>query len=153
MGSSKWTFYINDFDGVMNFECQDGNIVTGIGGYHSNCHEDRRFKFRCIFLKNKRRGRCRWTAAYTNWDALWSKDTPAGCYLTGAKVFIIMAMSKFGYFSFLLPYLFEIIIKNILKLKLITYFNQGTFTLCSHWRLWLNTSWLLLPEMWLVDHN
>ena len=48
----------------------------------------------------------------------------------GKKVFIIMAMSKFGYFSFLLPYLFEIIIKNILKLKLITYFNQGTFTLC-----------------------
>ena len=34
-GYSVWTYYVNDFDGVMNFECQDGNIVTGIGAYHS----------------------------------------------------------------------------------------------------------------------
>ena len=23
-GYSVWTYYVNDFDGVMNFECQDG---------------------------------------------------------------------------------------------------------------------------------
>lgn len=54
--SSIWTFYVNDFDGVMTFECQDGNVVTGIGGYHSNDYENRRDKFRCTFLRSKRRG-------------------------------------------------------------------------------------------------
>ena len=84
VGSSKWTFYVNDFDGFMNFECQDGNVVTGIGGYHSNYHEDRRFKFRCTYLISKRRKRCRWTP-YTKLHALWSKDTPAGHYMTGVR--------------------------------------------------------------------
>ena len=84
VGSSKWTFYVNDFDGAMTFECQDGNIVTGIGAYHSNGHEARRYKFRCTFLRCKRRRSCRWTA-YTNWDARWEKKTPRGYYLTGVR--------------------------------------------------------------------
>ena len=82
--SSIWTFYVNDFDGVMTFECQDGNVVTGIGGYHSNDYENRRDKFRCTFLRSKRRGSCSWTAD-THWDARWEKKTPNGHYLTGVK--------------------------------------------------------------------
>ena len=84
VGSSRWTFYVNDFGGTMNFECQDGNVVTGIGGYHSNYHEDRRFKFRCTHLLCKKRKTCSWSG-YTTWNALWSRDTPSGNYITGVK--------------------------------------------------------------------
>ena len=82
VGLSVWTFYVNDFDGNMTFECQDGNVVTGIGGYHSNHHEDRRYKFRCTFLLNARRNICSWTK-YTDLDAIWVKFTPPGTLLTG----------------------------------------------------------------------
>ena len=83
-GYLVWTFYVNDFDGVMDFECQDGNIVTGIGAYHSTRHYDRRYKFRCTFLKWKRRGNCSW-GNYTNFRALWVETAPLGRYMTGVK--------------------------------------------------------------------
>ena len=82
--TSQWTFYVNDFDGNMTFLCQDGNVITGIGGYHSNHHEDRRYNFRCTLLINRRRSSCNWTK-YTDLDARWVKFTPKGQLLTGVR--------------------------------------------------------------------
>lgn len=28
-GASTWTPYVNDWDGSMNFFCDDGNVITG----------------------------------------------------------------------------------------------------------------------------
>ena len=84
VGLSVWTFYVNDFDGNMTFECPDGNVVTGIGGYHSNHHEDRRYKFRCTFLKKLRRSSCSWTK-YTNLDARWVIFAPTYKILAGVR--------------------------------------------------------------------
>ena len=84
VGLSVWTFYVNDFNGSMTFECQDGNVVTGIDSYHSNHHADRRYKFRCTFLPNVKRSRCGWTK-YTDLGSRWAKITPPFQTLTGVR--------------------------------------------------------------------
>ena len=84
MGPSVWTYYVNDWDGPMDFQCHQGNVITGIGGFHDNRHEDRRYQFRCTYVKNWNRGPCYWTA-YTPYDAGWNENTPSGKYLVGVK--------------------------------------------------------------------
>ena len=84
MGYSVWTFYVNDFDGNMTFECPNGNVVTGIGSYYSSHHEDRRYKFRCSYLHNLTRSSCSWTK-YTDLRARWVKIKPLFEVLTGVK--------------------------------------------------------------------
>ena len=68
----------------MDFECQDRNIAIGIGAYHSKTHDDRRYNFRCTFLKWRRRGNCSW-GKYTNLRALWVENVPLSRYMTGVR--------------------------------------------------------------------
>lgn len=46
-GECKWQDYANNFDKDLDWQCPDNGLVTGFDSYHSNHHEDRRWKFRC----------------------------------------------------------------------------------------------------------
>jgi len=39
--------YLNDWDAVLNFRCEDNEVLTGVYSVHSNSHEDRRWAARC----------------------------------------------------------------------------------------------------------
>ena len=84
MGPPTWSYYVNDFDGDMNFECTEGTVITGMSSYHDNHYEDRRYKFSCSYLNDWKRGSCHWTS-YTDYDASWVELTPTGKFLVGMK--------------------------------------------------------------------
>ena len=39
--------YVNNFDQLVEYQCPNEGIPTGVDSVHSNRNEDRRFKFRC----------------------------------------------------------------------------------------------------------
>jgi len=49
-GSSRWTYYLNDFDEDVKFYCGESEVLSGLESYHSNRHEDRRWKAKCVAL-------------------------------------------------------------------------------------------------------
>lgn len=84
MGISTWSPYANDYDGSMNFECNEGSVVTGMSSIHDNYYEDRRYQLMCSYLNNWKRGSCAWTS-YTTYDASFVELTPTGKFLVGMK--------------------------------------------------------------------
>ena len=42
-----WTGYKNEFDEPLSFRCPVNYVMTGVSSYHSNHHEDRRWRFKC----------------------------------------------------------------------------------------------------------
>jgi len=49
-GTCRWTKYINEMDGLMDFRVPDGEAIVGLYSRHSNKHEDRTFELKiCSF--------------------------------------------------------------------------------------------------------
>jgi len=49
-GDCRWTSYINDMDGPMDFSVPNGEAIVGLYSQHSNHKEDRTFKLKiCQF--------------------------------------------------------------------------------------------------------
>lgn len=44
------TGYLNDWDGVLDFRCQNNEVLTGLYSVHDNLREDRRWAARCAAL-------------------------------------------------------------------------------------------------------
>ena len=114
MGLSVWSFYVNDWDSPMDFQCQQDNVITGMGSFHDNGHEGRRYKFRCTYVTHWTRSNCFWSS-YTAFDAAVNQDTQSGKFLVGLEVSTTIRKSKSEfyltknyYFSFFLfsDYLF-----------------------------------------------
>jgi len=47
-----WTNYRNNWKKGLNFRCLPTQVLVGLGSYHNNHHEDRRWKFYCADLIN-----------------------------------------------------------------------------------------------------
>ncbi|XP_060556340.1 uncharacterized protein LOC132717005 [Ruditapes philippinarum] len=45
--SCTWTEYVNDWDGLLAFECNDNMYINGLQSDHDNHSEDRRWKVKC----------------------------------------------------------------------------------------------------------
>lgn len=48
----RWSFYVNDFDRIVDYRCPRSFVLDGIRSYHHNGYEDRRYAFRCCQLVN-----------------------------------------------------------------------------------------------------
>ena len=53
--------------------------------YHSDPHEDRRFKFKCCRTSKNCARSCVWTGYVNNWDGYMNYNVPYGYYLTGVN--------------------------------------------------------------------
>ena len=84
-GSRSWTGYVNNWDQPVNFTCPSNKFIVGVGSYHSNRAEDRRFRFACAAM-NVKGGTAYPTTcgstATSNWDAVNNHVTYSGA-LTG----------------------------------------------------------------------
>lgn len=49
-GSCALTGYVNSWDGVMNYQCPSGQVMSGMYSVHDNGREDRQFRFYCCTL-------------------------------------------------------------------------------------------------------
>ncbi|XP_028409523.1 hemagglutinin/amebocyte aggregation factor-like [Dendronephthya gigantea] len=89
--SCSWSGYVNLMDEIMLYQCSNG-VIAGVESYHSNRHEDRRFKFECCETDCYNRTQCSWTPFVNDWDDFLSYDVPTNYYLVGA--FSIHSNSK-----------------------------------------------------------
>jgi len=49
-----WTSYINSMDGWMDYKLGPGRVIVGLSSYHSNHHEDRRWRLKICSLSQRR---------------------------------------------------------------------------------------------------
>jgi hypothetical protein len=80
---SRWETYSNGFLKVYNIQFLSVP-KPGIQSYHSNHHEDRRFKFKCCSTKNNAANSCYWTGYVNGWDGYMNYLVSYGYYLVGA---------------------------------------------------------------------
>lgn len=81
---SVWSFYVNDWNKPMDFQCQESNVITGIGDIHKNNTKERRYKFRCTYMAHWKRGNCKWSSSI-GFDSVWYQHTPSGKFLVGVR--------------------------------------------------------------------
>jgi len=48
-----WTAWVNNYDEVFDFQCGQGNVLTGVHSKHSDGQEDRIFSFQCSRLDKR----------------------------------------------------------------------------------------------------
>ncbi len=60
-------FFVNDWDGRMDFRCPKNYAVSGMYSEHNNKKEDRRWKFRCSRI-NRVLGTCTYTWYINQYD-------------------------------------------------------------------------------------
>ncbi|XP_052388297.1 hemagglutinin/amebocyte aggregation factor-like [Carassius gibelio] len=83
-GSCFWTSYVNDFDQVIFFECPAQHVIAGMSSYHSNSHEDRRWKFYCC-RSNCISANCHWTSYVNSFDEYFHWTVPSESVLVGTQ--------------------------------------------------------------------
>ncbi|XP_041916317.1 hemagglutinin/amebocyte aggregation factor-like [Alosa sapidissima] len=76
---------VNGFDDDLNFQCPYHKVITEIGSYHDNHHEDRRWSFTCCGGGGYCTGSCSWTSYQNNFDGPLDYIVPSGYYLVGAS--------------------------------------------------------------------
>ncbi|XP_059154331.1 dermatopontin-like [Physella acuta] len=76
--------YVNDFDQPINYVCPHNKVMTGVASYHSNHHEDRRFKFQCCSVNGKSLNGCYKTGEVNTWDGKLTLLVPEGKVVNGA---------------------------------------------------------------------
>ncbi|XP_045555777.1 hemagglutinin/amebocyte aggregation factor [Salmo salar] len=79
-----WSPYVNDFDQEFTFQCPKNYVLTGMNSYHSNPHEDRRWKFYCCRAISYCNLKCLWTPYINYFDEDISWHVPSQNYLVGA---------------------------------------------------------------------
>uniref|UniRef100_A0A673FGV5 Hemagglutinin/amebocyte aggregation factor n=1 Tax=Sinocyclocheilus rhinocerous TaxID=307959 RepID=A0A673FGV5_9TELE len=82
--SCFWTSYVNDFDQVIFFECPAQHVIAGMSSYHSNHHEDRRWRFNCC-RSNCISANCHWTSYVNSFDEYFHWTVPSRNVLVGTQ--------------------------------------------------------------------
>jgi len=69
---SRWTGWVNGWDGHAKGECKPLEVLTGIESIHSNHHEDRLWKIRCSRVLADNEGKRWWSDWQNGWDQAFS---------------------------------------------------------------------------------
>ncbi|XP_063056143.1 hemagglutinin/amebocyte aggregation factor-like [Engraulis encrasicolus] len=78
---SNW---VNHFDDPFDFTCGNNEVLTGMFSYHSNRHEDRRFKFQCCSANLMLHG-CHWTPYLNDFDQSFNYHVPNHMVIAGVS--------------------------------------------------------------------
>ncbi|GFO09207.1 hemagglutinin/amebocyte aggregation factor-like, partial [Plakobranchus ocellatus] len=78
-----WTGYVNDWDGPVSFMCPSNYVMTGMGSYHNNRVEDRRFRFKCCTQRGYKTSSCSITFYENSWDGMLQYTVPNGKAIVG----------------------------------------------------------------------
>jgi len=82
----SWTGFVNWWDATMNFKCPHNKVISGVYSYHDNHREDRRWKFLCCPMKNRKlasRVQCHQTSLLNDYDHPMLYQVPQESYITG----------------------------------------------------------------------
>ncbi|XP_063058125.1 millepora cytotoxin-1-like [Engraulis encrasicolus] len=84
IGSCSLSGYVNSFDRPFEYICPSNRVISGMGGYHSNSYEDRRWQYWCCG-GSLRVGSCYWTSYVNYFDEYFNFYVPYGSYITGVS--------------------------------------------------------------------
>lgn len=79
----SWTPYVNQFDKLILFMCGRNEYLRGVESYHSNHHEDRRWRFYCCHSNGYITKSCEITGYVNNWDDPLHFQARHGKIITG----------------------------------------------------------------------
>lgn len=81
--SCTWTEYVNDWDGLLAFECNDNMYISGLQSDHDNHREDRRWKVKCCEMHEIHLADCHFTAWTNAYDGRQYLDTGSSHIMKG----------------------------------------------------------------------
>ena len=79
----SWTPYENEFDQQIIFMCGRDEYLRGVESYHSNYHEDRRWRFYCCHSPGYITKSCEITGYTNSWDGPMNFQARSGGVITG----------------------------------------------------------------------
>ncbi|XP_076462853.1 hemagglutinin/amebocyte aggregation factor-like [Babylonia areolata] len=79
----SWTDYVNTFDEAQAYQCPGEGYLAGMGSYHHNSYEDRRFRFYCCTEPNTIVHNCTYSGWTNSFDAAVYYLVPDGKILRG----------------------------------------------------------------------
>ena len=80
----SWTSYVNEFDQPILFMCGRNEYLRGVESYHSNPHEDRRWRFYCCHSNGYVTKSCEISGYVNDWDHPMHFQARQGQIITGA---------------------------------------------------------------------
>ncbi|XP_072006668.1 hemagglutinin/amebocyte aggregation factor-like [Engystomops pustulosus] len=83
-GRCYWTPYVNDYDGLLNYNCPLGEALSGLHSEHDTYYHDRRWKFYCCGTNVKYIAGCQGTDYVNGFDSEMNFTVPDGYVLVGA---------------------------------------------------------------------
>ncbi|MGI4458271.1 hypothetical protein ACR2WA_25400, partial [Klebsiella pneumoniae] len=78
-----WSGWINDYGGVMNFQCPFNALVTGFMSEHDNRQEDRRWNVRCSRKRGIETYNCAFSRYANSFDGRMNYAVSSVYYLRG----------------------------------------------------------------------
>ncbi|GFO48454.1 hemagglutinin/amebocyte aggregation factor [Plakobranchus ocellatus] len=85
LSGCEWSGYANDYDKLLEFQCHNDAVITGIDSVHDNGKEDRRYKFRCCNPVGLVTHACEYTGIINNYDAHLLYRAPDGMAIKGVS--------------------------------------------------------------------
>ncbi|XP_072001336.1 hemagglutinin/amebocyte aggregation factor-like [Engystomops pustulosus] len=79
----SWSGDVNHFDKQFQYLCPNGAVISGMGSYHDNKKEDRRWKYLCCFGEKKVQKNCKWTNYVNDFDKYLKWNVPSDRFLVG----------------------------------------------------------------------
>ncbi|KAH9510316.1 hypothetical protein Btru_042746 [Bulinus truncatus] len=75
--------FINNFDGVMNFNCSGNQVLTGLASEFDSFYKDRKFKAQCCAIQRKQPKNCTWSGFVNEYDKPIGFTVPSGQVIKG----------------------------------------------------------------------
>ncbi|XP_072001358.1 hemagglutinin/amebocyte aggregation factor-like [Engystomops pustulosus] len=83
-GQCYWTPYVNDYDGLLNYNCPLGEALSGLQSEYKTYYQDRRWKFYCCETNVQYIVGCQETVYVNGFDSEMNFKVPDGYVLVGA---------------------------------------------------------------------
>lgn len=83
LGDCEWTGYINNYDGLLEFQCPQEKIIAGIESIHDNAYEDRKYGFKCCAAVDAITHACEFTGYENEYDKMLNYRVPDGYVAKG----------------------------------------------------------------------
>ncbi|XP_059156033.1 dermatopontin-like isoform X1 [Physella acuta] len=83
LSACEWSGYKNSYDQLLEFQCPNDGIITGVESIHDNGHEDRMWGFQCCNPDGHVSHACEYTPYVNQYDQMLTYRVPDGMVLRG----------------------------------------------------------------------
>ncbi|CAL1547710.1 unnamed protein product [Lymnaea stagnalis] len=83
LSECEWSGYQNNFDELLEFQCPNESVITGIESIHDNRYEDRKWSFQCCNPEGFVTHGCVYTQYVNTYDNMLTYRVPDDYVLRG----------------------------------------------------------------------